>query len=79
MKRTYVNSSDMLDKWLNPFYDPRTQGIWPSVYPQSITLWSGLYLRFSRNDGPLNEAEEEMRKIIEANSAARVRVEKLKK
>lgn len=39
-----MNQPEVLEKWLNPFYDPNPGVIWPSVAPISIQLWKELYL-----------------------------------
>lgn len=41
---SYMNQPDVLEKWLNPLYEPNPGVIWPSVAPISIQLWKELYL-----------------------------------
>lgn len=41
---SYINQPDVLEKWLNPLYDPNPAVIWPSVAPISIQLWKEFYL-----------------------------------
>ncbi|KZC13644.1 Myotubularin-related protein 9, partial [Dufourea novaeangliae] len=41
---SYINQPEMLEKWLNPLYEPNPSVIWPSVAPISIQLWKDLYL-----------------------------------
>ncbi|XP_054167367.1 myotubularin-related protein 9-like [Oppia nitens] len=43
---SYVNKPEILQDFLNPSYEPNNAVIWPSVAPQSLELWSGLYLRW---------------------------------
>jgi myotubularin-related protein 9 len=76
---TYVNSPDNLKNFLNPLYKINKAAIWPSNYAQCITLWSSLYLRFQKSNGPAKEVKEEINKIVEANRLARERVERLRK
>ena len=41
---SYINQPSVLEKWLNPLYEPNPRVIWPSVAPISIQLWKELYL-----------------------------------
>ncbi|XP_015516542.1 myotubularin-related protein 9 [Neodiprion pinetum] len=41
---SHINQPDVLEKWLNPLYEPNPGVIWPSVAPISIELWMELYL-----------------------------------
>ncbi|XP_032452489.1 myotubularin-related protein 9 [Nasonia vitripennis] len=41
---SYMNQPDVLEKYMNPLYDPNPGIIWPSVAPVSIELWRELYL-----------------------------------
>ncbi|XP_066584949.1 myotubularin-related protein 9 [Prorops nasuta] len=41
---SHINQPEILEKWLNPLYDPNSGVIWPSVAPISIQLWKELYL-----------------------------------
>ncbi|KAF6204479.1 hypothetical protein GE061_002820 [Apolygus lucorum] len=43
---SYFNQPDVLEKILNPLYEPNKSVIWPSVAPVSLNLWSELYLRW---------------------------------
>ena len=43
---SYVNRPEVLQNFLNPAYEPSSKVIWPSVAPQSLELWTGLYLRW---------------------------------
>ncbi|XP_060114469.1 myotubularin-related protein 9-like isoform X2 [Heteronotia binoei] len=51
------------DKYRNPLYAHNPLVIWPSVEPQSILLWQGLFLRWIRPSHYLDEAWAEMQKI----------------
>lgn len=44
-----VNRAEVLNKYMNPFYEPNNCAIWPSVAPQSLMLWEKLYLRWTRD------------------------------
>lgn len=41
---SHINQPEILEKWLNPLYEPNPGVIWPSVAPVSINLWMELYL-----------------------------------
>ncbi|RWS22695.1 myotubularin-related protein 9-like protein [Leptotrombidium deliense] len=52
MKKTvslwsYLNRPEVLAEYLNPAYEPNNSVIWPSVAPQSIIMWEGMYLRWT--------------------------------
>ncbi|XP_077193530.1 myotubularin-related protein 9-like isoform X2 [Paroedura picta] len=51
------------DKYRNPLYACNPLVIWPSVEPQSILLWQGLFLRWIRPSHYLDEAWAEIQKI----------------
>jgi hypothetical protein len=58
---SYVNHSEVLEKYMNPLYEPNPCVIWPSVAPVSIELWRELYLGHSDAapwDGMLRCAQE---------------------
>lgn len=39
-----MNQPEVLEKFINPLYEPNQGVIWPSVAPASIQLWRELYL-----------------------------------
>lgn len=41
---SYINQPEVLEKLLNPLYEPNAGVIWPSIAPVSIQLWKELYL-----------------------------------
>ncbi|XP_015263575.1 PREDICTED: myotubularin-related protein 9-like [Gekko japonicus] len=51
------------DKYRNPLYACNPLVIWPSVEPQSVLLWQGLFLRWIRPSHYLDEAWAEIQKI----------------
>lgn len=79
LKRTFINVSENLKTFVNPLYEPNEAAIWPSLFTQSMSMWSGLFLRHQRNDKPQKEASAEIEKMILANKQARLKVEKLRK
>lgn len=77
--RTYINDEENLKKFLNPLYEPNDAVLWPSLFTQSLSLWSNLFLRYQINDKPFIEARGEITKMVEENKQARLKVEKLRK
>ncbi|XP_054856071.1 myotubularin-related protein 9-like isoform X2 [Eublepharis macularius] len=51
------------EKYRNPLYSRNSLVIWPSVEPQSVLLWQGLFLRWIRPSHYLDEAWAEIQKI----------------
>ncbi|GIY67345.1 myotubularin-related protein 9 [Caerostris darwini] len=47
-----LNRTDVLLTYLNPMYEPNNNVIWPTVAPQSIIVWSGMYLRWVIDQKP---------------------------
>ncbi|KFV45087.1 Myotubularin-related protein 9, partial [Tyto alba] len=56
-----------LSKFQNPLFEANSLVIWPSVAPQSLQLWEGVFLRWNRPSKFLDEAHEEMISIITYN------------
>ena len=77
--RNFVGDKDNLNNLKNSLYEPNGSVIWPSLYVQSISLWSSLFLRFQRNEKPLSESRAEIARIVEENKQSRIRVAKLKR
>ncbi|XP_062996824.1 myotubularin-related protein 9-like isoform X2 [Elgaria multicarinata webbii] len=53
-------------KYLNPLYARNPLAIWPSVEPQSVLLWQGLFLRWVRSSHYLDEAWAEIQQIAKS-------------
>ncbi|KAL4597399.1 myotubularin-related protein 9-like isoform X4 [Arapaima gigas] len=51
------------DKYTNPLYQPTDLVIWPSVQPQCLQLWQGLFFRWIHNNKHLEEAREEIQSL----------------
>lgn len=79
LQRTYFNSPENLKQFQNPLYEPNENVIWPSLYSQSISVWTSLFLRHQRNDKPQKEVSAELEKMVEANKQAREKVDRLRK
>ncbi|XP_076084101.1 myotubularin-related protein 9-like isoform X2 [Mytilus galloprovincialis] len=76
---TYLARPEVLQKYLNPMYDPNPRVIWPSVAPQSLVLWSGLYQRSIIDQSKQMEAWQEVSKIREYDKELRSKVTKLRR
>jgi hypothetical protein len=59
-------------------YEQNGNVLWPSLFYQSISFWSSLFLRYQRDDEPFKEAKSLMAKLVEENEQAREKVNKLK-
>ncbi|RNA33548.1 Myotubularin-related 9 [Brachionus plicatilis] len=75
---TYVKSEENLKKFINPLYKINEDVLWPSIYTQSLSIWSNLYLRFQINSKPNTEAKSEIVKMVDSNMQARLKVDKLR-
>ncbi|KAM3930265.1 myotubularin-related protein 9 [Leptodactylus fuscus] len=76
---SWVNQPHELHKFTNPLYEANGLVIWPSVAPQSLLLWEGVFLRWNRSSRFLEDAYEEMIHIIEYNKDLQVRVNALRR
>ncbi|XP_050182349.1 myotubularin-related protein 9-like isoform X3 [Myiozetetes cayanensis] len=65
----WLNRPEEQRKLLNPLYSHNALVIWPSVEPQSIQLWQGLFLRWIRPSQHLDEAWAEIQRLVEENHA----------
>ncbi|NWW86503.1 MTMR9 protein, partial [Rhynochetos jubatus] len=54
-------------KYLNPLYTRNALVIWPSVEPQSLQLWQGLFFRWIRSARYLDEAWAEIQRLVEGD------------
>ncbi|CAB1330783.1 unnamed protein product [Coregonus sp. 'balchen'] len=52
------------ERYSNPLYEPTELAIWPSVQPQSLQLWRGLFLRWTQHAVHLEEAQVELRNLV---------------
>ncbi|XP_045855756.1 myotubularin-related protein 9-like isoform X2 [Meles meles] len=55
-----LNQPKVQRKLRNPLYVPNPLAIWPSVEPQSLRLWQGLFLRWIRPPEPSQVAWEKV-------------------
>ncbi|XP_064028816.1 myotubularin-related protein 9-like isoform X1 [Pogoniulus pusillus] len=65
----WLNQPGERKKYLNPLYTHNPLVIWPSVEPQSIQLWQGLFLRWIRSSQYLDEAWAEIQHLVESSKA----------
>uniref|UniRef100_A0A8C0H827 Myotubularin-related protein 9 n=1 Tax=Chelonoidis abingdonii TaxID=106734 RepID=A0A8C0H827_CHEAB len=76
---SWVNQPEELSKFKNPLFEANSLVIWPSVAPQSLQLWEGVFLRWNRSSKFLDEAYEEMNNIIEYNKELQAKVNALRR
>ena len=76
---SWVNQPSELSKFTNPLFEANNLVIWPSVAPQSLLLWEGIFLRWNRSSKYLDEAYEEMVNIIEYNKELQAKVNILRR
>ncbi|XP_051667998.1 myotubularin-related protein 9 [Manacus candei] len=76
---SWVNRNEELSKFQNPIYEANSLVIWPAVAPQSLQLWAGVFLRWNRPSQYLEEAQEEMVKIIKYNKELQDKVKVLRR
>ncbi|XP_043388292.1 myotubularin-related protein 9-like isoform X4 [Chelonia mydas] len=60
----WLNQPSEWKKHLNPLYTYNALVIWPSVEPQSLQLWQGLFLRWIRSSQYLDEAWAEIQRLV---------------
>ncbi|XP_042690066.1 myotubularin-related protein 9-like isoform X1 [Centrocercus urophasianus] len=66
----WLDQPEERKKCLNPLYSPNPLVIWPSVEPQSIQLWQGLFFRWIRSSQYLDEAWAEIWRLVEGSDTA---------
>ncbi|NXM72718.1 MTMR9 protein, partial [Serilophus lunatus] len=76
---SWVNRTEELSKFHNPLFEANSLVIWPSVAPQSLQLWEGVFLRWNRPSKYLDEAQEEMINIINYNKELQAKVNVLRR
>ncbi|NXP89862.1 MTMR9 protein, partial [Passerina amoena] len=76
---SWVNRPEELSRFQNPIYEANSLVIWPSVAPQSLQLWEGIFLRWNRPSRFLEEAEEERINIIKYNKELQAKVNVLRR
>ncbi|NXG16891.1 MTMR9 protein, partial [Grallaria varia] len=75
---SWVNGTEEMSRFQNPIYEANSLVIWPAVAPQSLQLWAGVFLRWNRPSKYLDEAQEEMVKIINYNKELQAKVKVLR-
>lgn len=74
-----MNAVDNVNNYLNPIYEKKTSALWPSLYFQSLNVWSKLFLRYQRNEAPFVEQRNEILRLVQEDLNARLKVEKLRR
>ncbi|XP_065600712.1 myotubularin-related protein 9-like isoform X1 [Cyrtonyx montezumae] len=64
----WLDQPEERKKYLNPLYSYNPLVIWPSVEPQSIQLWQGLFFRWIRSSQYLDEAWAEIWQLVEGSN-----------
>eukprot|EP00057_Strongylocentrotus_purpuratus_P026400 XP_011680874.1 PREDICTED: myotubularin-related protein 9-like [Strongylocentrotus purpuratus] len=76
---TYVNRPQILQTFFNPLYQPNQQVIWPSVAPQSLALWSSLYMRWTMSDTATSIPTQVITDIKQSDKELRFKVNELRR
>ncbi|CAB1342511.1 unnamed protein product [Coregonus sp. 'balchen'] len=76
---SWVNRPQEVERLSNPLYEANCLVIWPSVAPQSLLLWEGVFLRWKRSSRCLDEAYDEMVHIIQYNKELQNKVNNLRR
>ncbi|KAM6462453.1 myotubularin-related protein 9 [Liasis olivaceus] len=76
---SWVNRPEELNRFKNPLFEANSLVIWPSVAPQSLQLWEGVFLRWNRSSKFVDESYEEMINIIKYNKELQVKVNMLRR
>ncbi|XP_030834766.1 myotubularin-related protein 9-like [Strongylocentrotus purpuratus] len=76
---TYVNRPQILQTFFNPLYQPNQQVIWPSVAPQSLALWSSLYMRWTMSDTATRIPTQVITDIKQSDKELRLKVNELRR
>ncbi|XP_057308817.1 myotubularin-related protein 9-like [Hydractinia symbiolongicarpus] len=59
---SFINREEFLSTIRNPIYEENPKELRPSVAPQSLTLWYGMFAKQTLPTGP--DSQEEIRKVI---------------
>ncbi|KAG8123014.1 hypothetical protein E2320_018396 [Naja naja] len=76
---SWVNRPEEHNRFKNPLFEANSLVIWPSVAPQSLQLWEGVFLRWNRSSKFMDESYEEMINIIKYNKELQVKVNMLRR
>ncbi|ETE62103.1 Myotubularin-related protein 9, partial [Ophiophagus hannah] len=76
---SWVNRPEEHNRFKNPLFEANSLVIWPSVAPQSLQLWEGVFLRWNRSSKFVDESYEEMINIIKYNKELQVKVNMLRR
>jgi myotubularin-related protein 9 len=75
---SFINAEANSKTFQNPLYERNSAALWPSLYNQTLTIWSNLFLRYQANTTPWREALCEMRKLVDDNHEARRKLDTMK-
>ena len=74
----FLNRPELLGRFSNFAFNPNRGVIWPSVAPISIDLWTGMYLRWSRDVAREEKAEAKARDVFKRNREAKANIIKMR-
>lgn len=76
---SYVNRPEVLKEYLNPLYEPNNSVLWPSVAPQSLELWKGMYCRWVIDSSPTKKALLKIKELINEEAELKAKAAKLRR
>lgn len=76
---TFINRPQILQTYMNPLHQHNTAVIWPSVAPQSLTLWSKVYQRWEVGQTDNNGSWSEILRIQQHDKELKERTGQLRR
>ncbi|VDP46471.1 unnamed protein product [Soboliphyme baturini] len=76
---SYLNHPDILYRYINPYYQPNNEVLWPSVAPQSILLWERLYCRWLVDWSKIEKAEAKAAELKSEENRLINRISKIRR
>jgi myotubularin-related protein 9 len=76
---SHINRPEVIITYMNPVYEPNSKVIWPSVAPASLSLWSGLFLRWVVDQKPTEETWKAIAEMKEKEKELKKQAIKLRK
>ncbi|XP_031549636.1 myotubularin-related protein 9-like [Actinia tenebrosa] len=76
---SFINQREVIAPMLNSMYEMNVSAIWPSVSSQSLSLWSGLFLKWQKSHRNGDFFWEEVRRIQNNNKELKHKAVSLRK
>ncbi|UYV62109.1 MTMR9 [Cordylochernes scorpioides] len=76
---TYLSREEVVGPLRSAVYEPNSRALWPSVAPQSLELWDGLFLRWVMDLSYKNKAEQAVARIKQHDAALKAKAIKLRR